>query len=184
MFMIRKGSSGRLMLQRRLLLVFLNIGVAACSLVALVATAYPLGTPGRFAVYTPPTEASLTPTVVKRLEVVLGGTEERATGPHQWLGMKATKVNGQSFAVFLLVPQYPSTRLREARSDVACYIVQEGNLQPLEYTDRNTKEAVLPALGYWQYQIPTLRQEEGSPVTFPETIQFLGLTMKRIELGC
>lgn len=110
MFMRRKVSSGRLVLQRRLLLVFLNI--------------------------------------------------------------------------VLLVSQYPSTRLREARSDVARYIVQEGNLQPLEYTDRNTKEAVLPALGYWQYQIPTLRQEEGSPVTFPETIQFLGLTMKRIKLGC
>ncbi len=98
-------------------------------------------------------------TVVRRFTLSLGPVEQVGTRHGQWLALRATKVNGQRFAVWILGRAYPPRTLEQATAATIRYLVQEGDEPPQEFAHRFTGAPVLPALGAWEYLWP--RPEPG-----------------------
>ena len=134
---------------------------------------YPLGKPGQMATYQHGSEDSLLNTVVKTLTVTIGSVEEKADVPYQWICLRATKVSGEKFAVWLLSESLPSEDLKVARITTSRYILQIGDDTPLEFRDRLTEEPVLPGLGTWQYLFPRPADKTAHGL-FPQTVKYLG----------
>ena len=86
-------------------------------------------------------------TTVRRLVMSLGAVETHESGTFQWLKLDAAKANGESFRVAVLEKAYPNRSLTTAATNLARYILQEGNAQPKEFVHRVTGEPVLPANG-------------------------------------
>ena len=76
---------------------------------------YPLGEPGQMAAYQHESEGSLPNAVVKTLTVAIGAIEEKAGVPYQWICLRATKISGEKFAVWLLSESFPSADLKVSR---------------------------------------------------------------------
>ena len=133
-----------------------------------------LGEPGLTALYSHENGGEIPASVVKTVDLHLGPVEEKGGLEHQWLRLHVAKACGESFSVWLLTTAYPPETLGEASRTTARYILREGNLEPLEFRDRFTGEAVLPRLGAWRYLIP--RPAEGMPSDeiFPQEVRYLG----------
>lgn len=144
---------------------------------------YPLGKSGQMATYQHEIEDSLSSTVVKTLTVAIGSVEETAGVPYQWLCLRATKVSGEKFAVWLLIRSTPSEDLKEACAEASRYILQIGNDTPLEFRDKFTGKPVLPRLGGWQYLFPKPTDTKAQNDLFPETVKYLGHTYRLIHVS-
>ena len=135
---------------------------------------YPLGEPGQIATYQYESENPLSNTVVKTLTVAISSIEEKAGMPSQWICLRATKVSGEKFAVWLLSESVPSGELKVARTTTSRYILQIGDDTPLEFQDRFTGKPVLPSLGAWQYLFPKPADKTKQNTLFPQTVKYLG----------
>ena len=136
---------------------------------------YPLGEPGQMATYQHESEDSLPNAVVKTLTVTIGSVAEKAGVPYQWICLRARKVSGEKFAVWLLSESLPSEDLEVARATTSRYILQIGDDTPLEFRDRLTEKPVLPGLGMWQYLFPR-PADKTAQALFLQTVKYLGHT--------
>ena len=144
---------------------------------------YPLGRPGQMAAYQHESEGSLPNAVVKTLTVAIGAIEEKAGVPYQWICLRATKISGEKFAVWLLSESFPSADLKVSRVPTSRYILQIGDDTPLEFRDRFTGEPVLPGLGAWQYLFPKPADKTTQNTLFPQTIKYLGHTYRLARIS-
>ena len=144
---------------------------------------YPLGKPGQVATYHHERGDSLPDTVVKTLTVAIGSVEGNADVLSQWICLRATKVSGEKFAVWLLSESVPSEDLKIARETTSRYILQIGDDLPLEFRDKFTGKPVLPGLGAWHYLFPRPTDKEARNALFPQTVKYLGHTYRRAHLS-
>ena len=144
---------------------------------------YPLGKSGQMAMYRHESGDSLPNTVVETLTMAIGSVEEEAGVLSQWIRLRATKVSGEKFAVWLLSESVPSEDLKVARAATSRYILQIGNDVPLEFCDRFTGEPVLPGLGAWQYLFPKPEDKEARNDLFPQTVKYLGHTYRLARIS-
>ena len=144
---------------------------------------YPLGEPGQMATYQHESEGSLPNAVVKTLTVAIGSVEEKAGVPYQWICLRATKISGEKFAVWLLSESVPSADLKVSRAATSRYILQIGDDTPLEFRDRFTGEPVLPGLGAWQYLFPKSTDKTPQNSLFPQTVKYLGHTYRLARIS-
>ena len=119
----------------------------------------PLGPPGMQVAYRLESSGNLRSNSVERFALHLGPVETSTGTNCQWLALRATKVNGQHFAVWILGRAYPSRRVEQAAVTTVRYLVQEGHAPPLEFLHRFTGVPVLPSLGAWEFLWP--RPEQG-----------------------
>ena len=139
---------------------------------------YPLGKPGQVATYHHISRHSPPDTLVKTLTVAIGSVEENAGVLSQWICLRATKVSGEKFTVWLLSESVPSEDLKVARAVTSRYILQVGNDPPLEFRDKFTGKPVLPCLGAWHYLFPRPTDKEARNALFPQTVKYLGHTYR------
>lgn len=144
---------------------------------------YPLGKPGQIATYHYENGDSLPDTAVETLTVAIGSVEEKTGVLFQWLCLRATKVSGEKFAVWLLGENIPSEDLKVACASTSRYILQIGDAIPLEFHDRFTGEPVLPGLGAWQYLFPKPVDKEAQNDPFPQTVKYLGHTYRLTHIS-
>ncbi|RKU16454.1 hypothetical protein C6500_17495 [Candidatus Poribacteria bacterium] len=144
---------------------------------------YPLGKPGQIATYHHESEDSLPDTTVETLTVAIGSVEEKASVLFQWICLRATKVSGEKFAVWLLGENIPSEDLKVARASTSRYILQIGDNLPLEFHDRFTGTPVLPCLGAWQYLFPKPVDKEAQNDLFPKAVKYLGHTYRLAHIS-
>ena len=144
---------------------------------------YPLGKPGQMAAYQRESEGSLPNAVVKTLTVAIGSVEEKAGVPYQWSCLRATKISGEKFAVWLLSESVPSADLKVSRAATSRYILQIGDDTPLEFRDKFTGEPVLPGLGAWQYLFPRSVDKTVQSNFFPQTVKYLGHTYRLARIS-
>ena len=144
---------------------------------------YPLGEPGQIATYQRESEGSLPNTVVKTLTVAIGSVEEKAGVPYQWICLRATKISGEKFAVWLLSESVPSADLKVSHAATYRYILQIGDDTPLEFRDKFTGEPVLPGLGAWQYLFPKSTDKTPQNSLFPQTVKYLGHTYRLARIS-
>lgn len=142
----------------------------------------PIGKPGRIAQYT--CESSQPASGVKSYTLALGAVESRTGQDCQWLVLSATKANGTTFRIWLLSAGYPSETLTAARLAIARYVLQEGASEPLEFRDRFSGAAVLPALVDWKDLLP--RSSPGSVASpanvFPPETSYLGHRYRQVSV--
>ncbi|NOS68478.1 MAG: hypothetical protein HOP33_00925 [Verrucomicrobia bacterium] len=119
----------------------------------------PLGPIGTTAAYILDSASAPRETTARRLVISLGPVETHGSGTFQWLNLDATKVNGDEFRVSVLAKAYPNRLLNTAATNLARYVLQEGNAQPKEFVHRVTGEPVLPTTGAWKFLWP--RAESG-----------------------
>jgi hypothetical protein len=119
----------------------------------------PLGPPGMLATYRLESVGSLRSNSVERFTLNLGPVEQAGGVPCQWLALRAAKVNGQRFAVWILGRTFPPRTLEQAAAVTIRYLFQEGDDPPLEFAHRFSGAPVLPALGAWEFLWP--RSEPG-----------------------
>ena len=139
--------------------------------------------PGQMAAYQHESEGSLPNAVVKTLTVAIGAIEEKAGVPYQWICLRATKISGEKFAVWLLSESVPSADLKVSRATTSRYILQIGDDTPLEFRDRFTGEPVLPGLGAWQYLFPKPADKTTQNTLFPQTVKYLGHTYRLARIS-
>ncbi len=126
---------------------------------SLAAERSPLGPVGSGSTYRLTDAQPARTSMVSRLTVSLGPVETRADGSFQWLELAATKAGGQSFHVWLLANAYPNRSRTLAATNLARYLLQEGDAQPKEFVHRFTGAPVLPSTGAWEFLWP--RPEAG-----------------------
>lgn len=114
----------------------------------------PLGPVGATATYILDSANAPRETTVRRLVMSLGPLETHTSGTFQWLKLDAAKANGENFRVAVLAKAYPNRSLSTAATNLAGYVLQEGNAQPREYVHRVTREPVLPSTGAWEFLWP------------------------------
>jgi len=152
--------------------------LAAFSIGILTAAdAHVIGPPGQTAQYHLAQTDRPPESVINTVSINLGKTESVDGIPHQWLHLDATKANGGRLRVWLLSDGFPPGDLRQARSRTARYILQEGDAEPLEFRDRISGRAVLPAVGSWSYLIPRARSagaDAAGSTVFPPIAEYLG----------
>ncbi len=144
---------------------------------------YPLGEPGQMATYRYEGEDPLPNTIVRTFTWAIGSVEEKANVSSQWRCLRATKVSGEKFAVWLLSKSLPSEDLKEAIATASRYILQIGDDIPLEFHDRFTGRPVLPRLGAWQYLFPKPENETAQNDPFPQTVKYLGHTYRLTQIS-
>ena len=138
---------------------YLTFAVAVAAAAALISArgaaddAPPLGPPGMEATYRLSSAGSERSNCVERVTLTLGPVESSG-GRCQWLALRATKVNGQRFTVWLAGRAYPPRTLEEATATTVRYILQEGDDLPREFAHAVTGAPVLPTLGGWEYLWP------------------------------
>jgi len=139
----------------------------------------PIGQPGQMARYRHEKEAGRPGAVVSTYMLAWGPVEQRDDTDHQWILLSATKANGEQYRVWLLSASYPPETLDAARKQTARYILQEGASEAVEFRDRFTGEAVLPALGGWRHLIPRASRVDDRARragAFPRQTRYLGHT--------
>ncbi len=137
---------------------------------------YPLGQPRQVATYQHESPDGLPSTVVETFTVTIGAVEEMAGVISQWMRLRATKANGEKFAVCLLGNSAPSDDFTIARATISRYTLQIQDDIPLEFQNKFTGKPVLPALGAWQYLFPKLADKATQNAIFPQAVQYLGHT--------
>jgi len=118
----------------------------------------PVGPPGMQATYRHVRSEGLRSNVVQRFTFSLGPLEQLDGRRCQWLALRATKVNGQRFAVWILGSAFPPRTTELAAATTARYVLQEGDDPPQEFAHRFTGAPVFPSLGAWEYLWPQPEQ--------------------------
>ncbi|MDE0469232.1 MAG: hypothetical protein OYL97_19440 [Candidatus Poribacteria bacterium] len=144
---------------------------------------YPLGELGQMATYQYEGEDPLPNTIVRTFTWSIGSVEEKAGVPFQWICLRAMKVSGEKFAVWLLSENGPSGDLKEASATTSRYILQISDDVPLEFHDRFSGKPVLPGLGAWQYLFPKPTDETVRDNLFPQTVKYLGHTYRLTRIS-
>ena len=144
---------------------------------------YPIGKPGQVATYQHESDGDLPKTVVKTLLLAIGSVEEKDGVPSQWMRLRATKVSGEKFAVWLLSESVPPADLAEARATISRYILQIGDDPPLEFHDRFTGKPVLPGLGAWEHLFPKPTDKTPQNNPLPQTVIYLGHTYRLADIS-
>ena len=144
---------------------------------------YPIGKPGQVATYQHENPDELSSSVVKIFTLTTGPVEEKASVIYQWMCLRATKTDGEKFAVWLLSEDVPSDDLTIDRKTTSRYILQVQDDTPLEFQDRFTGKPVLPILGAWQYLFPKPADETGQNDPFPKTAKYLGHIYRRTHVS-
>jgi hypothetical protein len=140
-----------------------------------------MGQPGRMASYRRKDAVVMPGSTVRTFTMALGEVDK--SGDRQWMCLSATKANGERFRIFLLSAGYPPASLEAARPVVRRYLLQEGSSPAREYRNVLTGEAVLPALGGWQYLLPRAAgQTRAGAEPFPEQVSYLGQRYVRESL--
>ena len=137
---------------------------------------YPLGGQGQIATYQHESPSGLPSAVVQTFTVTIGSVEEMAGVISQWMCIRATKSNGEKFAVWLLSEGAPSDDFSVARETTSRYSLQIKADTPLEFQNKFTGKPVLPTLGAWQYLFPKPADKTTQNELFPETTKYLGHT--------
>jgi len=134
---------------------------------------YPLGKPGLTLSYSSKVH-ELPGSVVREFELSLGGVETINGIQNQWLQMHAVKENRQAFTLWILTSGYPSELLEIAQENISRYILSGIDSNPIEFTNQNYGNSVLPNTGAWKYLLP--RSENGNdPITLLERkVSYLG----------
>ncbi|MCK4991544.1 MAG: hypothetical protein KAS29_13700, partial [Bacteroidales bacterium] len=134
---------------------------------------YPLGKPGLTLSYSSKVH-ELPGSVVREFELSLGAVETKNGIQHQWLQLNAVKENSQMFTLWILTSGYPSGSLEIAQQNISRYILSGIDSDPIEFTNQNSGNSVLPNTGAWKYLLP--RSENGNdPITTLERkIKYLG----------
>ncbi|NLP08940.1 hypothetical protein GX408_00945 [bacterium] len=109
----------------------------------------PLGKPGACLTYVH-RQSELAPTTVRKWVLTLGPCE----GQPQWLHLQAVKENGETFQLWLLCTNYPSSKSETAETEILRYIVQLGRRPAMEYQYQRSATAVLPSTGAWRFLLP------------------------------
>ena len=120
----------------------------------------PLGRPGTVATYRHETVEGLRSNVVQGFTLSLGPVAAGVHGPGQWLELRATKANGERFAVWLLGSGFPSPATDGTPPALSRYVLQEEDHAPQEFVHRVTGAPVLPSLGAGEHLWP--RPETGT----------------------
>ena len=129
---------------------------------------YPLGQPGQVATYCHTNLDGLLSSVVQTFTVTIGSVTEQAGRMSQWLCLRATKANSETFAVWLLTERLPSEAFNAAQATVSRYILQIKEDTALEFRDKFTGKPVLPMLGAWQYLFPKSADQTTENALFPK----------------
>ena len=85
---------------------------------------YPLGEQGQMATYQHESPDELPSAVVKSFTVTIGSVEEIEAVISQRMCLRATKSNGEKFAIWLLSEGVPSDDFSVARETTSRYILQ------------------------------------------------------------
>jgi hypothetical protein len=101
----------------------------------------------------------------------------------QWLQLDLRKKSGKTFKVWLLVKSFPSSNRTEAEDQIARYIIEEEGITPIEFTNANNGEVVLPRHGYWAHQLPRSTNEADRDFVFPRSVSFLGHRLELQSVG-
>ena len=133
---------------------------------------YPLGKPEQLATYRHVNPDGFHSTVVQTFTVTIGAVTEKSGVPFQWMCLRATKANGEKFAVWLL----GDSALSDVRATISRYILQIQNDIPLEFQNKFTDKPILPTLGAWQYLFPKSADKATQNELFPQTTKYLGHT--------
>lgn len=151
--------------------------VAAAAVVATYGAADeapPLGPPGTEATYRLGSPGNPPSNAVERVTLNLGPVESSGV-PCQWLALRATKVNGQRFSVWIVTRAFPPRTVEQAAATTVHYMVQEGDDPPREFAHAVTGVPVLPTLGGWEYLWPRCQPQEDLRLGFaPAQVQWLG----------
>ena len=143
---------------------------------------YPLGRPRQVATYQHKRSDELPNAVVETFTLTIGSVEKKAGVVSQWICLRATKADGEKFAVWLLSEGPPSDDLTIDRATISRYILQIRDDTPLEFHDRFTEKPVLPRLGAWQYLFPKPTDKTKQNVLFPKTAKYLGHTYQLADI--
>ena len=108
--------------------------------------------------------------------VTIGAVTEESDVLFQWMCLRATKANGETFAVWLLTDRQPSEDLNVTHATMSRYILQIKDDTPLEFRDKFTGKPVLPNLGAWQYLFPKPADKTTQNERFPQAVKYLGHT--------
>ena len=135
---------------------------------------YPIGKPGQVATYNHENPDALPSSVVKTFTVTTGPVAEKVSVMSQWMCLRATKTNGEKFAVWLLSEGAPSDDLTADSKAISGYILQIQDDTGLEFQDILTGKPVLPILGAWQYLFPKSANETEQNAPLPKTAKYLG----------
>ena len=144
---------------------------------------YPLGKPGQVATYQHERSDELLNAVVKTFRVTIGSVEKKVGVAYQWICLRATKANGEKFAVWLLTERQPTEDLNVAHATTSRYILQIEDEAPLEFRNKFTGKPVLPNLGAWQYLCPKPTDKATQNERFPQAVQYLGHTYRRTDIA-
>jgi len=142
-----------------------------------------IGPPGQMAFYRLKYAVVVPSSMVRTFTLALGEVEKSVTGDHQWVCLSATKANSEQFQIFLLSAGYPPLTLKAARSTTQRYLFQEGSAPAREYCHALTGEAVLPAIGGWEYLMPRPAHDASADDPFPAEVRYLGQTYARESLS-
>ena len=123
-------------------------------------------------------DANLPASVVKTFTIELGPTIAVRGEAHRWMRLHATKVNDESFSVWILGAGYPAKSLRTALRSTARYILQIGDGGAVEFRNARTSTAVLPSHGAWPHLFPHAVDEDSSRSTFAGNVRYLGHVYK------
>jgi len=148
-----------------------------------VSSQTPIGELGLAAMYCHESGGAIPGSVVKTLTLILGPLEEKNGRLFQWLCLRASKANGEVFAVWILTDRYPPAGVSAAREATARYILQEGTSQAMEFRDRFSGDAVLPSLGGWRNLWPRAAEGAFSDGLFARKTRYLGKNylLERLE---
>jgi hypothetical protein len=148
------------------------------------ASSLPMGQPGQRARYRSAQQAVAGKSTVVEFTLGFGAIESGLEQPHQWVQLAATKANGERFRIWLLSAGYPPRSVQEAKKTTAQYILQEGASRAVEFRDRVTQQAILPALGAWFDLIPRMDPDAGvgPKEGFASTVRYLGQRYRLAEV--
>ena len=145
----------------------------------------PFGQEGKSAHYHLKSDSTGVATMVDAYTLSLGSIElDKGKNLHQWLMLDLIKTDGGRFRVWILSSEYPKRNIGIAQKNIARYMVQKGESEPIEYVDRFSGQAVLPSLGGWEHLLPRDEDPESSVADgiFPPSTVLLGHRYSRVSL--
>lgn len=152
-------------------LSFINYKIAHCITIR----------PGQTAEYTLSDLSNPPAQNVVKITITIGDTAHCNGFSYQWIYLKGLKQNGETYAVWALVDNYPGDSSTQKSIYTVRYIFHEGSEPPREYVHAVTGEALLPELRKWDILFPTAIGESDSP--FTEKVHYLGHDFKRTNVA-
>lgn len=117
------------------------------------------------------------PKQVASLDIAVSPAADPPGG--SWYRLAGTKVNGDSFTIWLLADANPFTATAAKEITYHRYILQEPDQTPIEYIDQETGRALLPLFGFTEQLLP--HTDGTSKQTLFEEGTYLGHPLVRAE---